>query len=70
MAVTNKAEVRRLARAFAPYGVLKRQALEVAAGSTGGVRVRSGSCCPRRVRSGVIEPRPRGFYKIPARPSD
>lgn len=60
-----QAEVRRLARALRPYGVLHRDALER---SVGAERWREGgfdSALWAAVRSGAIEPLPAGFYRVP-----
>lgn len=58
-----QAEVRRLARALRPYGVLHREALECAAGAwrwqEGGFDRALGAA----VQSGVIEPLPADFYR-------
>jgi len=60
-----QAEVRRLARALRPYGVLHRNALERAAGAD---RWREGSfdgALSRAVGSGAIERLPAGFLRSP-----
>jgi hypothetical protein len=59
-----QAEVRRLARALGPYGVLRRHALASAAGAT---QWREGAferALQTAVNSGAIEPLPEDFYRL------
>ena len=60
-----QAEVRRLARALQPYGVLHRDALEEAADGRHWYERDFDSALGAAVRSGVIERLPAGFYAIP-----
>lgn len=65
-----QAEVRRLARALRPYGVLHRNALERAAGAE---RWHEGSfdrALSRAVGSGAIERLPAGFLRSPRSEGD
>ena len=58
-----QAEVRRLARALGPYGVLQRDALEQAAGA---LRWREGgfdTALAKAQDTGVVERLPAGFYR-------
>ena len=65
-----QAEVRRLARALRPYGVLHRNAL---AGAADARRWHEGgfdSALEAAVRSGSIERLPADFYRTPKPPAD
>lgn len=57
-----QAEVRRLARALRPYGVLHRDALERAAGAEHWRQGGFDSALSAAARSGAIEPLPLGFF--------
>jgi hypothetical protein len=59
-----QAEVRRLARALAPYGILGREALERAARANHWRQGAFESALASALRSGTLEQLPYGFYRL------
>ncbi len=59
-----QAEVRRLARALAPYGVLHRNALKQSAGAEHWHEGTFETALAAGVRSGSLERLPAGFYRV------
>jgi hypothetical protein len=59
-----QAEVRRLARALGPYGVLRRDALASAAGATQWREGAFALALQTAVSTGTIEPLPEDFYRL------
>lgn len=60
-----QAEVRRLAQALRPFGVLSRDALERAAGAEHWHEGGFDGALSEAVKTGAIERRPLGFYSAP-----